>query len=121
MNRLLSGSLSCVLPALLLSALAGCVCPAEPTVKTDAAPVPPASSPAAAAVAAPEPPMPQSEEVVMRPGFIWARGHWMFKEGKWFWHDGFYMRERSGYVWVDGRWERQDSGWFWHEGSWTSR
>lgn len=67
-----------------------------------------------------EPPPPQYEEVVVRPGFIWIQGRWNWNGGRWVWMGGHYERERAGYVWAPGRWEARGGRHVWVEGSWRA-
>jgi len=65
-----------------------------------------------------EPPPPQYEEVVVRPGFVWVGGRWNWEGGRWVWMRGRYQQERVGYVWAPGRWERRGNRHVWIEGEW---
>lgn len=65
-----------------------------------------------------EPPQPQDEQVTPRPGFLWIKGRWDWKNNQWTWVGGRWDRERSGYAWQEGRWERRGSAYHWVEGQW---
>ena len=68
-----------------------------------------------------EPPPPREDRpVVVRPGHVWVRGHWDWRNGQWTWIDGHWERQRAGYVYTDGRWERRGNGWYWVQGQWVS-
>jgi hypothetical protein len=67
-----------------------------------------------------EPPPPQVENVVQRPGYVWVKGRWDWRNNQWVWVDGHWERERSGYRWSDGRWERRGTSWHWIEGTWAA-
>lgn len=67
-----------------------------------------------------EPPPPQYEEVVVRPGFVFVQGRWDWRGGRWLWMGGHYERERVGYMWAPGRWERRGNRHVWVEGQWHS-
>src|SRR5262249_36181008 len=75
MKRLL---LALALPALM----SGCYARAVYAVQTD-------------------PPPPQYEEVVVRPGYVWIGGHWNW-QNRWIWAPGYYEVDRPGYVWAGG-------------------
>jgi hypothetical protein len=65
-----------------------------------------------------EPPAPQAEAIVVRPGFVWIGGHWARVGGRWAWRGGYYQAERAGYVWGPGRWEIRGRRHVWIEGGW---
>lgn len=67
-----------------------------------------------------EPPPPQYEEVVVRPGFVWIQGRWNWNGGRWVWMSGRYERERAGYVYAPGRWEMRGNKHVWVEGRWNA-
>jgi hypothetical protein len=67
-----------------------------------------------------EPPAPQVETHVSRPGSIWVRGRWDWQNGQWQWVDGRWETDRAGYAWSDGRWERRGNSWHWIEGTWSA-
>src|SRR4051794_31960968 len=64
-----------------------------------------------------EPPPPQAEVVSARPGFVFVRGRWDWRNGQWVWMGGHWERERAGYVWNEGRWNQRGNQWVWVEGS----
>ena len=63
------------------------------------------------------PPEPKYEEVQVRAGYVWVRGHWDW-QNQWVWMPGHWERERAGKVWADGRWEQQNGQWVWVDGTW---
>jgi hypothetical protein len=67
-----------------------------------------------------EPPPPQAEVVTARPGHVWIRGRWDWRNGNWVWVGGHWERERANYYWADGRWENRGNQWIWVEGSWQT-
>jgi hypothetical protein len=67
-----------------------------------------------------QPPEPRYEQVTVRPGYLWIRGHWEWRGGRWDWTPGHWERERGGYVWVDGYWERRGNSWHWVSGRWSA-
>ncbi len=67
-----------------------------------------------------EPPPPQYEEVVVRPGFVFIQGRWNWEGGRWVWMNGHYERERAGYFWAPGRWEARGGRHVWVEGEWRA-
>jgi len=66
-----------------------------------------------------EPPPPQVENVIQRPGYVWVKGRWDWRNNQWVWVDGHWERERRGYRWSEGRWERRGNSWHWIEGTWA--
>jgi hypothetical protein len=72
-----------------------------------------------AVVAYEAPPPDQQENVEVRAGFVWVRGHQEWRNGQWMWTPGHWERERSGYAWQDGRWEQRNGSWHWIEGQWV--
>ncbi|MGN6580522.1 MAG: YXWGXW repeat-containing protein [Bordetella sp.] len=73
--------------------------------------------PAVIHVAPPSPPV----EVVPapRPGYVWDRGHWNWREGRYVWIPGHWRAVRVGYHWVPGHWAERHGGWVWVEGHWA--
>lgn len=67
-----------------------------------------------------QPPEPLEERVVERPGFIWIKGHWDWRDNQWAWAAGRWEPDRAGYTWHEGRWERRGDAWHWIEGRWES-
>jgi hypothetical protein len=65
------------------------------------------------------PPAPQPETVNSRPGFVFAPGHWDWREGKWVWVAGHWERERAGKEWHPGRWDQQNGRWVFIDGAWA--
>jgi hypothetical protein len=75
-------------------------------------PPPPVSGPTSA------PPAPRDERVQPRAGFVWARGHYEWRNNAYTWIPGHWERARAGHRWNDGRWEQRGSAWIWVEGGW---
>ncbi len=67
-----------------------------------------------------EPPPPQEEVVVNRPGYVYVHGHWGRDGGRWRWNNGYYEHERPGYTYREGRWEHHGIGYRWHGGGWEA-
>src|SRR5262245_7356881 len=67
-----------------------------------------------------EPPAPRYEQVTVRPGQVFIRGHWGWQNNQWVWTNGYWESQRTGYVWADGYWERRGNSWHWIEGRWTA-
>ena len=67
-----------------------------------------------------EPPAPQVESVIQRPGYVWVKGRWDWRGNQWVWIGGHWERERRGYQWAEGRWERRGNSWHWIEGTWAA-
>jgi YXWGXW repeat-containing protein len=101
---------SLALAASLAISAGGCVVRGQATV----------AEPVAVVEVDSEPPPPQYEEVVVRPGFIWIQGRWNWQGGRWVWMGGHYERERAGYVWAPGRWEARGNRHVWVEGQWRA-
>src|SRR5262245_17316819 len=53
------------------------------------------------------PPAPREEKIETKAGFVWVRGRWEWKAGKYEWIAGHWERERAGKRWNEGRWERK--------------
>ncbi len=79
-----------------------------------AAPAPVAAYPNAA------PPPPRNEKYGTRRGFVWAPGHWDWKNGKWDWVPGHFERERANKEWRPGKWEKRGDRWTWVAGGWIA-
>lgn len=102
--------LNLVFAALIASALPACVVHGSARVR----PV------AVVEVYDPPPPPPPRARVVVtsRPGFVWIKGHYAYRGGRYVWLDGRWERERAGHRWVQGRWVRRGRGHVWVEGRW---
>ena len=66
-----------------------------------------------------EPPQPRIEEVAVRPGSVWVKGHWDWRAGQWQWTNGHWENERAGYRWEEGQWTRAGKSWRWIDGRWV--
>jgi len=64
------------------------------------------------------PPAPREERYEEKKGFIWARGHWEWKNGDYEWLPGHWERERASKRWVEARWEQRGDSWFFTDGHW---
>ena len=99
-KRIAASSLAAALLCLSLSA--GVVEPARPAVIRVA------------------PPPPQVEVMpAPRAGYVWDRGHWVWREGRYAWITGHWRAVRVGYHWVPGHWAERGGGWAWVEGHWA--
>ena len=67
------------------------------------------------------PPVLRVERWDPRPGFVFIRGHWEWRDGEWAWMPGHYERERAGYIYREPRWEQRDGAWVSIEGTWVIR
>jgi len=67
------------------------------------------------------PPPPREERWEPRPGSVWIRGRWDWRDGGWTWRDGRFEPERERERWQDGRWELRGDRWEWIEGGWAPR
>jgi hypothetical protein len=67
-------------------------------------------------------PPPVREEVVgiaPGPGYLWIRGHWAWREGRYVWIGGRWASSpRAGAIWIDGRWENHGGNYVFVEGYW---
>lgn len=66
-----------------------------------------------------EPPQDQVEQVEVRPGYVWIKGRWDWRNNQWAWIGGRWERERTGWSWEAGRWDRRSNQWHWIEGHWV--
>jgi hypothetical protein len=66
------------------------------------------------------PPAPLAERVpAARDGYVWAPGHYDWRDGRYVWVQGRWMQDRPGYEWREARWmQRSDGSWVLTEGSW---
>lgn len=67
-------------------------------------------------------PPPPLQEVVPadRPGFVWAPGHYDWRDGQYVWIRGHWMPQREGYVYREPRWiQRPDGDWALVGGDWV--
>ena len=65
-----------------------------------------------------DPPPPREETIEVRPGFLFIRGNWERRGGRWEWRAGHWERERANQHWTAGRWERRGNTHVWVEGRW---
>jgi hypothetical protein len=64
------------------------------------------------------PPPLREERFDPRPGFIYAKGRWDWRNGNWEWLPGHWERERAGKHWREARWEMRDGGYVLVDGDW---
>lgn len=64
------------------------------------------------------PPPPQQETISTKAGFVWARGHYDWKNDKYEWIPGHWERERAQKHWHDAEWRQQGNEWIYVEGGW---
>ncbi|HEX7840596.1 MAG TPA: hypothetical protein VF469_24120, partial [Kofleriaceae bacterium] len=57
------------------------------------------------------PPPPREERFDPRPGFVFIRGRWDWKDGNWAWLPGHWEREHAKQRWIEGRWELRGDHW----------
>ncbi len=86
--------------------------PPPPVVTPRPSVPPPGSGPSVA------PPPPKPETVGTRPGFVWARGHYEWRNNRYEWIPGHWERQRANLRWYDGRWELRGSVWVFVGGGW---
>jgi hypothetical protein len=64
------------------------------------------------------PPPPRDERVDDRPGFVFVRGHYEWRDAHYEWIPGHWERSRPKLTWYDGRWEQRGNVWVYVEGGW---
>ncbi|WP_031373368.1 YXWGXW repeat-containing protein [Lysobacter antibioticus] len=67
------------------------------------------------------PPPPRYERVRVRPGYVWAPGHWRWDGRGYRWVGGHYVVARRGYVYVAPRWHPYGPTWRFRDGYWVHR
>jgi hypothetical protein len=70
------------------------------------------------------PPPPRTEQIVIRPGYVWNPGYWRWDDrGRHHeWIAGSYIPERPGFAWEPGRWSPgPDHRWHFRGGYWAQR
>ena len=68
------------------------------------------------------PPAPRYEVVPdARHGYAWAPGYWTWRNGRYDWVAGHWIRERPGYYWHPDRWEQRGDRWYRMQGGWHSQ
>ena len=65
-------------------------------------------------------PPPPREEMVPghRPGYVWAPGHWEWRNNHYRWASGVWVRERRGYNYNPHTWVERDGRWYMERGRW---
>ena len=110
-----------LLAALAASALMGAV-PLAQAVPAVVAPSGPTvySYPGQTVIVQPAPPAPLSEAVpAPREGYVWAPGHFEWRNGQYAWIGGEWITARPGFAWHAGHWEqRADGNWQFVAGHW---
>lgn len=65
------------------------------------------------------PPAPRHEVIpAERHGYVWAPGYWDYRNGRYVWIKGHYVRERHGMYWHPNRWVQHDGRWTMEGGRW---
>jgi hypothetical protein len=65
------------------------------------------------------PPAPRAERVPQaRRGYVWAPGHWEWRNNRHTWVRGKWMRDRKGYLYNAPSWEQRDGRWQMMGGNW---
>ena len=69
------------------------------------------------------PPAPRHEAApAPREGWVWAPGHWEWRNGDYVWREGSWMRDRTGYEYREPRWVQRANGeWVMVGGNWEQR
>ena len=65
------------------------------------------------------PPQIREERWSNRPGQLFVRGHYDWREGEWVWVAGHYERERAGYRYAEPRYEQRNGVYISVGGSWV--
>ena len=63
----------------------------------------------------------QRVEVVpaARPGHVWSRGHWVWRNHHYVWVRGHWVRARYGYRWSHPHWAAHYNRWHYVPGHWA--
>jgi hypothetical protein len=65
------------------------------------------------------PPAPRAERTPPpRRGYVWAPGHYEYRNGHYTWMRGTWMRERHGYAYNAPTWVQRDGSWVMERGGW---
>jgi len=64
------------------------------------------------------PPALREEVVEKRPGFVYVRGRWDWRNGNWEWLPGHYEKKHHGKRWREARWELRDGAYVLVDGDW---
>jgi hypothetical protein len=64
------------------------------------------------------PPAMREEKFEARPGFVFVRGRWDWRNGNWEWMAGHWEKERPGKRWREARWEMRDGSYQLVDGAW---
>ena len=69
------------------------------------------------------PPAPLQEVIPAdRPGYVWAPGHYDWRDNQYVWIRGHWLPRREGYVYREPRWiQRPDGDWVLIGGDWVPR
>lgn len=67
------------------------------------------------------PPPPLAEQAPgVRPGYVWAPGHYEWRDGRYVWASGRWIDDRPGWRWQEARWvQHQDGAWHLVGGQWV--
>lgn len=66
------------------------------------------------------PPPPRRERIPRPPfrGAVWVPGHWSWKNRRYVWVGGRYLRPQPGKHWTAGRWHQNGGYWVYVPGRW---
>jgi hypothetical protein len=64
------------------------------------------------------PPAPREEAFEARPGWVYLKGRWDWRNGEWQWQPGRWEKHHKGKHWREGRWELRDGAYVLVEGDW---
>lgn len=68
------------------------------------------------------PPEPRIERVpAARAGYVWAPGHWEWRNNRHVWVNGHLIRERRGMHWQPDRWVARGGSYHYVPGSWGAQ
>lgn len=66
------------------------------------------------------PPAPRQEVVpAPRRGYVWAPGHYEWRNRRHVWVEGRWLRERRGYAYNGPTWEERNGRWVMRQGQWV--
>jgi hypothetical protein len=56
------------------------------------------------------------------PGYVFIRGHWVWRHDRWEWMGGRWeLPAQPGNVWISGQWVARGGGWVWVEGHYQAQ
>ena len=52
------------------------------------------------------------------PNYVWVDGDWYYRNGRYEYHHGYWVRARNSRQWAPGIWIQSNNGWYWRKGKW---